>query len=90
MRRNVPGVHIPDTVVKRLAGAQNPRAEGVAIAVELIQQMREIKGVSGVHIMAFKMEETVPEIVQRSGVLGDRIPWYPDRDKHLAEKKAIA
>jgi methylenetetrahydrofolate reductase (NADPH) len=90
MRRNVPGVHIPDAVVQRLAGAQDPRAEGVAIAVELIQQMREIAGVSGVHIMAFKMEETVPEIVRRSGVLGERIPWYPDRDKHLADKKAIA
>jgi methylenetetrahydrofolate reductase (NADPH) len=90
LRRNVPGVHIPDSVVQRLAGAANPRAEGVSIAVELIQQMREIPGVAGVHIMAFKMEETVPEIVQRSGVLGQRVPWYPGRDQQSVEKKAIA
>ena len=90
MRRNVPGVHIPDSIVERLAGAQNPRAEGVTIAVELIQQMREIKGVAGVHIMAYKMEDAVPEIVRRSGVLGQRVPWYPGRDQHLAGKQAIA
>ncbi|TLY62981.1 MAG: methylenetetrahydrofolate reductase [Gammaproteobacteria bacterium] len=90
MRRNVPGVHVPDTVIRRLAGAERPKQEGVAIAVELVQQLREMRGVAGVHLMAFKMEEFVPEIVQRAGVLGPRIPWYPDRDKRLAEKKATA
>jgi methylenetetrahydrofolate reductase (NADPH) len=87
MRRNVPGVHIPDAIIRRLAGAANARREGIAIAVELVQQMREMRGVSGVHIMAFKMEESVPEIVERSGVLGGRIPWHPGRDRQLAERK---
>jgi methylenetetrahydrofolate reductase (NADPH) len=90
MRRNVPGVRIPDAVIRRLAGAENPRREGVAIAVELVQQLREIRGLSGVHVMAYKMEETVPEIVQRSGVLGSRVPWFPEREKYLAEKRATA
>ncbi|TLY79667.1 MAG: methylenetetrahydrofolate reductase, partial [Gammaproteobacteria bacterium] len=31
MRRNVPGVHVPDTVIRRLAGAERPKQEGVAI-----------------------------------------------------------
>jgi len=90
MRRNVPGVHVPDSVIRRLAGAERPKQEGVAIAVELVQQLREMRGVAGVHLMAFKMEEFVPEIVERAGVLGPRIPWFPDRDKRLAEKKATA
>ncbi len=90
MRKHVPGVHVPDTVIKRLAGAEKPKQEGVAIAVELVQQVREMRGVAGVHLMAFRMEEFVPEIVERAGVLGPRIPWYPDRDKRLAEKKALA
>jgi len=90
MRRNVPGVHIPDAIIKRLAGADKPKQEGIAIAAEITQQLREIRGVAGVHIMAFKMEESVPEIVERSGVLGQRVPWYPERDKHLAVKREHA
>jgi methylenetetrahydrofolate reductase (NADPH) len=90
IRTHVPGVHIPDAIIERLAGAHKPRQEGITIAVEMVQQIREIAGIAGVHIMAYKMEEYVPEIVQRAGVLEGRIPWYPDRDKHLAEKKATA
>jgi methylenetetrahydrofolate reductase (NADPH) len=41
--------------------------------------MREIRGISGVHIMAYRQEESVAEIVDRSGVLQGRAPWYPGR-----------
>ena len=41
----------------------------------------EIKGIAGVHVMAFRQEETVAEIIQKSGVLNGRVPWYPGRDK---------
>ena len=80
MRSNVPGVHIPDSVIKRLAGAEKPALEGRQICIDLIQEIREIKGVSGVHIMAYRQEDTVPEIVERAGILGGRVPWYPGRD----------
>ncbi len=81
MRTNVPGIHIPDAVIKRMAGAEKPALEGRQICIELIQEMREIKGVSGVHVMAYRQEETVAEIIQKSGVLQGRVPWHPDRDK---------
>jgi methylenetetrahydrofolate reductase (NADPH) len=42
--------------------------------------MREIRGVSGVHIMAYRQEESVAEIVEKSGILQGRSPWYPERD----------
>jgi methylenetetrahydrofolate reductase (NADPH) len=80
MRSNVAGVHIPDAVIQRLAGAEKPALEGRQICIDMIQEVREIKGVSGVHIMAYRQEDTVPEIVERSGILGDRVPWYPGRD----------
>ncbi|HZS84443.1 MAG TPA: methylenetetrahydrofolate reductase [Stellaceae bacterium] len=80
MRRHVPGVHIPDAVVRRLAGAADPRAEGRRLCIELIQQIREIKGVSGVHLMAYRQEEAVAEVIESSGVLAGRVPWYPGRD----------
>ncbi|MGB1110459.1 MAG: hypothetical protein ACPG4N_08895, partial [Gammaproteobacteria bacterium] len=54
--------------------------EGRRICVQLVQQLAEIPGVAGVHIMAYRQEESVKEIVQASGVLGDRVPWYPGRD----------
>lgn len=72
IRNNVPGVHIPDSVVGRLAGADNQKAEGVKICVELIQQLVEIDGVHGCHIMAYRQERAVPEIVDRSGILSLR------------------
>ena len=80
MRKNVPGMHVPDGIVARLAGAQDQAREGRNICIELIQEIREIRGVHGVHIMAYRQEESVAEIVDRSGVLDGRSPWYPGRD----------
>ena len=71
MRSRVPGVHIPDAVVDRLAKTEKKRKreEGIRICVEIIEQVRRIEGVRGVHIMAYRQEETVPEIVERAGIL---------------------
>jgi len=80
MRRNVPGMVVPDALIERLSGARDQAAEGRAICVELIEAMREIRGISGVHIMAYRQEESVPEIVERAGILKGRKPWYPQRD----------
>jgi methylenetetrahydrofolate reductase (NADPH) len=80
MRKNVPGMHVPDALIARLAGAQDQAREGRNICVELIQAIREIRGISGVHLMAYRQEESVAEIVDRSYILQDRAPWYPGRD----------
>jgi len=80
IRNNVPGIHIPDDIIKRLEGASEPKLEGRKICVELIQQIREIEGISGVHVMAYRQEAAVGEIVQQSGVLEGRVPWYPGCD----------
>lgn len=80
IRTHVPGVHIPDAVLKRLTGAADQGAEGRRLCIDLIQEIRTIKGVHGVHVMAFRQEHTVAEIIERSGVLNGRVPWYPGRD----------
>jgi len=71
MRNNVPGVHIPDAVVDRLRAMPKgkKREEGKRICVEIIQQVREIEGVHGVHLMAYRQEELVAEIVEEAGLL---------------------
>jgi methylenetetrahydrofolate reductase (NADPH) len=80
IRTHVPGVHIPDAVIKRLAGAADPAAEGRQLCIDIIQEIRTIKGVHGVHVMAYRQEHTVAEIIDRSGVLNGRKPWSPGRD----------
>ncbi|MGL6160169.1 methylenetetrahydrofolate reductase [Microbulbifer sp.] len=86
MRNHVPGVHIPDTVIKRLSGAEDARREGRNICIEMIQQIREIEGVAGVHVMAYRQEEAVAEIIERSEVLRGRTPWYPGAIKNSVTK----
>lgn len=77
IRSNVPGVHIPDRTVARLKGAENQEEEGVRICIDVITHLKEIEGVSGVHIMAYKQEHRVAEIVERSNVLDGRKLWSP-------------
>jgi methylenetetrahydrofolate reductase (NADPH) len=72
MRSNVPGIHIPDHIVERLEKAEKPGLEGKKVCIELIQQVREIAGVAGVHVMAYRREELVSEIISESGVLEGR------------------
>ena len=89
IRTNVPGIHIPDAVIARLEGAANPKQEGKNICIEIMQEVREIAGVSGVHVMAYRQEELVAEIVHESGVLAGRRPWRrePEPDEaRVAER----
>jgi len=80
MRAHVPGLHIPDEIIARLAGAQDQGREGRNLCVELIQEIRALRGVHGVHVMAYRQEEAVAEVIDRSQVLAGRVPWYPARD----------
>ena len=74
MRSNVPGVHIPDATIARLEGAADQRREGQRLCVELIQQISEMRGIAGVHVMAYRQEELVSEIITSSGILARRRP----------------
>jgi methylenetetrahydrofolate reductase (NADPH) len=88
IRDNVPGVHIPDEVIERLQRAQKPRLEGRKLCMEIIQEIRQIEGVAGVHVMAYRQEECVAELVDASGVLEGRVPWYPGSVESSSMKRA--
>ena len=75
IRSNVPGIHIPDTIIKRLEGAEDQKAEGKRLCIDIINEVKEIPGVAGIHVMAYRQEEYVAEIVDESGVLKGRRPW---------------
>ena len=70
LRKSVPGMDVPEELIKRLSGVEKEKqaAEGITIAVETIQRLKEVKGVAGFHVMAIEWEEKVPEIVERAGL----------------------
>ena len=68
MKKFVPGLDVTDDVIARLQDAKDQREEGIDICVDIINQVREIPGVAGVHVMAIEWEEAVPEIVKRAGL----------------------
>ncbi|MFP4446220.1 MAG: methylenetetrahydrofolate reductase, partial [Desulfosudaceae bacterium] len=71
MKNRVPGMDVPDEVVKRLSDTPKEKQaeEGLTICVETIQRLKEVEGVSGFHIMAIEWEEKVTEIAKRAGLL---------------------
>jgi methylenetetrahydrofolate reductase (NADPH) len=71
MKTMVPGMDIPDELIERLKGVPKEKQgeEGVKIAIEMIQEIREIPGVHGIHLMAIEWEEKVREIVEGAGLL---------------------
>jgi methylenetetrahydrofolate reductase (NADPH) len=73
MRSNVPGIHIPEAIMDRLEKAAKPADEGKKLCIELIEQVRDIAGVSGVHVMAYRREHLVQEIIEESGLLKERL-----------------
>jgi methylenetetrahydrofolate reductase (NADPH) len=83
MRSKVPGVYIPDEVVERLnkTPKEKQKEEGKQICIEIIQQVREIEGTAGVHIMAYRQEELVAEIVNDAGLLPRIRPSQTAPDK---------
>ena len=85
MRNNVPGVHIPDAIIDRLEKAEKPAEEGKRICIELIRRIRTIAGVSGVHVMAYRREHLVSEIIQESGVLEGRQGMRARRDARAGQ-----
>lgn len=90
MRTKVPGVVIPDEIVDRLRKAPPEKKQevGKQICVEIIQQVREIEGVAGIHVMAYRQEELVAEIIEEAGLLPrPRQPKAPDQDPFQQKRK---
>jgi len=69
MRDQVSGLSVPGELVQRMEDAKDAKQEGVNIAVELIQELRDIAGVRGIHLMAVAWEDVVPVIAEQAGLL---------------------
>ncbi len=71
MAKMVPGMDVPESLVKRLRGAGKGKAaeEGIKFSLEQIEEFKEMEGLAGIHLMAIEWEHRVPEIAERAGVL---------------------
>ena len=69
MRDYVPGVAVPDEIVTRMENSEAPKEEGVKIILEIIEQLKDMPGIHGIHIMAVGWEDIVPEVVEKSGLM---------------------
>ena len=68
MRKEVPGVRIQETYIKRMEKAEDSNEEGIKIAVEIIQELKKIEGVRGIHLMPLMWESITPRIVEEAGL----------------------
>ncbi|MBE9582400.1 MAG: methylenetetrahydrofolate reductase [Proteobacteria bacterium] len=69
MRNNVSGLSVPKEIVDRMADAKEPKEEGVKICLETIEQLKEVDGIHGIHIMAVAWEDIVSRIVEEAGLM---------------------
>ena len=69
MRSEVAGMSVPDELIKRMEAAQDPKEEGIAITLELIEQIKEIPGVKGIHLMPVMWESSIPVVCEKAGFL---------------------
>ena len=98
MKNFVPGLEVTDDIIKRMKDAKDKEDEGMDIAVDIINQVREIEGVAGIHIMAIEWESAVPEIVSRAklsprpvveGVPSETVMFGPQAAVSGADREAI-
>jgi len=69
MRNNVSGLSVPQEIVDRMADAKDPKEEGFKICLETIEQLKEVEGIHGIHIMAVAWEDIVPRLVEEAGLM---------------------
>ncbi len=69
MRDGVAGISIPEWIITRIEQAKNAKEESINITLEIIQQIRAIPGVHGIHIMAVGWEDIVPELIAKAGLM---------------------
>jgi methylenetetrahydrofolate reductase (NADPH) len=68
LRENLRGSVVPKKVIRRLQQASDPEQEGITICTELLQEMAEVPGVSGAHLMTPGEVETIPAAIRAAGL----------------------
>jgi methylenetetrahydrofolate reductase (NADPH) len=68
-KKNLPKINIPEVLIDRITKSKDPDEEGIRICIEQILELKEIKGIHGIHIMGTEEEKKFAQIVERAGLL---------------------
>jgi methylenetetrahydrofolate reductase (NADPH) len=92
LRDQVPGIDVPEEIVLRMEAAPKERQaeEGLQICLELVEQVRGISGVSGIHLMSIKQETAIVRVVRESGLLPRPLPRTPNAPAAEAVAPSVA
>ena len=69
MKSEVAGMSIPDELITRMESAEDAKEEGIKICLEMIEKIKNIEGVAGIHLMPIGWESITPVILERAGLL---------------------
>jgi hypothetical protein len=69
MKNEVAGMSIPEALIERMESAEDPKEEGIGICLEMIERLRKMEGVAGIHLMPIGWESITPVILERAGLL---------------------
>lgn len=90
MMNKVPGVHIPEATIQRMEASKDPKEEGIQVALEIIDRVRNLPGIGGIHFMAVGWESVVPRLIVESGLQDLRLRRAADGDMTLSYKNVEA
>jgi len=74
IRDRIPGMKIPEVVIRRMKSAKDAAREGIAIAVETIAMLREIPGLAGIHLMTVHWQEAIEPVLSSASLIGPTMP----------------
>ena len=71
LRDMVPGIDVPEPIIERMEGVPSDRQsdEGISIALEIVEELRQMRGVAGVHLISIRGEESIVRVVEEAGLL---------------------
>jgi methylenetetrahydrofolate reductase (NADPH) len=69
MQENIPDIKIPSSLIEKLEESQDPQETGLKITLELVQGIRNLSGVSGIHVMALGWEEILPHLLSKVSMM---------------------
>ena len=69
MKSEVAGMSIPDELISRMESAEDAKEEGIKICLEMIEKIKGIEGIAGIHLMPIGWESITPVILERAGLL---------------------
>ena len=68
MKDKLFGTIIPDAMINRMEQATDKLEEGILICAELLDQLQEVDGVSGAHLMAPRNLSAIAPTIKKSGI----------------------